>query len=252
VWRPPSNTQRPQDATHVTDPQEACRKCGGNGHWARVCRNQRLLFCWICDLSRRGEPPLTGKLIEEEQQLSTAVTIGGNSYKATIGTEWAERPLKAVREGQVGHPGGTDFGPRVERSSGRAQKGNNGSRRPYIRPQSAGSWISRSRRVKPSRSVKVPRELQPSESSEAAPWEAHKEQDRHVETFGIGTSEISELRHRSLSSGKVPTLSRPHPGESPGGSVRDKQKSPTTKNRKLGEESCLRPSVPCPTKQELA
>jgi len=48
LWRPPSNTQRPQDATHITDPQEACRKCGGNGHWARRCRNQRLLFCWIC------------------------------------------------------------------------------------------------------------------------------------------------------------------------------------------------------------
>jgi len=48
LWRPPSNTQRPQDATHITDPQEACRKCDGNGHWARGCRNQRLLFCWIC------------------------------------------------------------------------------------------------------------------------------------------------------------------------------------------------------------
>jgi len=42
--------------------------------------------------------------------------------------------------------------------AGRAQKGNNGSRTPYIRPQSAGSWISRSRGVKPSRSVKVPSE----------------------------------------------------------------------------------------------
>jgi len=40
--------------------------------------------------------------------------------------------------------------------AGHAEKVNNGSRRPYIRPQSAGSWISRSRGVKPSRSVKVP------------------------------------------------------------------------------------------------
>jgi len=40
----------------------------------------------------------------------------------------------------------------------RAQKGNNGSRRPCLRPQSAGSWIRRSRRVKPSGSVKVPSE----------------------------------------------------------------------------------------------
>jgi len=38
--------------------------------------------------------------------------------------------------------------------AGRAQKGNNGSRRPYIRPQSAGSWISRSRGVKPWRSIR--------------------------------------------------------------------------------------------------
>jgi len=32
--------------------------------------------------------------------------------------------------------------------AGHAQKGNNGSRRPYIRPQSAGSWITRSLTVK--------------------------------------------------------------------------------------------------------
>jgi len=37
-----------------------------------------------------------------------------------------------------------------------------------------------------------------------------------------------------------------------GGTVRDKRKRPTTKNRQLGEESCLRPCVPCPTKQDLA
>jgi len=42
--------------------------------------------------------------------------------------------------------------------AGHTQKGNNGSRRPYIRPRSAGSWISRSRGVKPSRSFKVPSE----------------------------------------------------------------------------------------------
>jgi len=42
--------------------------------------------------------------------------------------------------------------------AGHAQKGNNGSRRPYIRPQSTGSWISRSRGVKLLRSVKVPSE----------------------------------------------------------------------------------------------
>jgi len=44
------------------------------------------------DLSRREESggrylsKLTGKLIEEQQQLSAAVTIGGGTYKATIDT----------------------------------------------------------------------------------------------------------------------------------------------------------------------
>jgi len=56
------------------------------------------------------------------------------------------------------------------------------------------------------------------------------------------------LRHKWLRSGRnhtgkprrFPTLSRPHPGESHGGSVRVKRKRPSTKNRELGEESCLR------------
>jgi len=43
-------------------------------------------------------------------------------------------------------------------SAGYEQKGNNGSRRPHIKPQGASSWINRSRGVKPSRSVKVPSE----------------------------------------------------------------------------------------------
>jgi len=47
------------------------------------------------------------------------------------------------------------FNPEWRVSAGRVQKGNNGSRRPYIGPQSAGSWISRSRGVKPSKSVKI-------------------------------------------------------------------------------------------------
>jgi len=38
--------------------------------------------------------------------------------------QWAEHWLEAVREGQVGQPGGADFGPGVERSSGPYAKGN--------------------------------------------------------------------------------------------------------------------------------
>jgi len=61
------------------------------------------------------------------------------------------------------------------------------------------------------------------------------------------------LRHRWLRSGKVrfPTLSRPHPGELPGGSVRFTRKRPATRNRELGGECCLRPSVPCRDKKDL-
>jgi len=50
--------------------------------------------------------------------------------------QWAEHRLEAVRKGQVGQPGVTDFGPGVERFSG-----------PCARPHSAGNWISRSRGV---------------------------------------------------------------------------------------------------------
>jgi len=35
----------------------------------------------------------------------------------------SQHPLEAVHKGQVGHPGGTDFGPKVERSSGPCAKG---------------------------------------------------------------------------------------------------------------------------------
>jgi len=92
-------------------------------------------------------------------------------------------------------------------SAGRARKENNGFRRPYIRPQSAGSWISRSRGVKPSRSVKIPKwtvsqpnKLQGSYNKssrrKSSAVEAYIEQDRYVETFGIGVPGISELRRR--------------------------------------------------------
>jgi len=37
--------------------------------------------------------------------------------------QWAEHRLEALREGQVGQPGGTDFGHGVERSSGPCAKG---------------------------------------------------------------------------------------------------------------------------------
>jgi len=60
---------------------------------------------------------------------------------------------------------------------------NNGSRKPYIRPLSAGSWISRSKGVKPSRTVR-----------------AYEEQDCYVATFGIGMPGISELGRRKLRS----------------------------------------------------
>jgi len=52
------------------------------GKWPAVSAAERRAGIAQCHLSK-----LTGKLIEEEQQLSAAVMIGGNSYKATIDTE---------------------------------------------------------------------------------------------------------------------------------------------------------------------
>jgi len=70
--------------------------------------------------------------------------------------------------------------------------------------------ITRSQAIKIGQNTKVnsqstkytTREPQQGETTEAAPWEAYKEQDRYVETFGIGTSGISELRHKWLRSGR--------------------------------------------------
>jgi len=74
--------------------------------------------------------------------------------------------------------------------AGRAQKGNNGSWRPYIRPQSAGSWISRSRGVKPSRSVKVP-------SEQSVKQVSRRKQRRGKHTRSkIATSRRSGLGHQ--------------------------------------------------------
>jgi len=84
--------------------------------------------------------------------------------------------------------------------AGRAQKGNNGSRRPYIRPQSAGSWISRSRGVKPSRSIRYQSEqlinqivYKGATASRVVGKAAYEEQDCYV---GTGIPGISELRRR--------------------------------------------------------
>jgi len=51
------------------------------GKWPAISVAERRAGIAQCYLSQ-----LTGKLIEEEQQLSAAVMIGGNSYKATIDT----------------------------------------------------------------------------------------------------------------------------------------------------------------------
>jgi len=49
--------------------------------WPAISAAERRAGIAQCHLSK-----LTGKLIEEEQQLSASVMIGGNSYKATIDT----------------------------------------------------------------------------------------------------------------------------------------------------------------------
>jgi len=84
--------------------------------------------------------------------------------------------------------------------AGIAQKGNNGSRRPYLRPQSAGSWISRSQGVKPSRSLRYQSEQSHNQiiykratasrvAREAAPWEPTRSKIAKSRRSGLGYQE---------------------------------------------------------------
>jgi len=115
----------------------------------------------------------------------------------------------------------------------RAQRGNNESRRPYIRPQSAGSWISRSRGVQ---TFSLSTKWTVSQASNRRG--SHNQASRRKQRRGkhtrskITTSRRSGLGHQEspiwdtsgwvpegitrLSQGVCfPTLSWPHPGESP-------------------------------------
>ncbi|XP_050745901.1 uncharacterized protein LOC127011806 [Drosophila biarmipes] len=103
--------------------------------------------------------------------------------------------------------------------AGRVQKGNNGSQRPYINPQGAGSESSQSRSViekSQSRSViqhqsssgehtvKSEQSVESKESSEAAPWEPTRSKIVTSRRSGLGLLGISELRHRWLRSKEAP------------------------------------------------
>jgi len=92
--------------------------------------------------------------------------------------------------------------PRMEwrGSAGHAQKGNNGSRRPYIRAQSACSWISRSQGVKPSRSLRYQSKQSNDQiiykgattsrvAREAAPWEPTRNKIATSRRSGLGYQE---------------------------------------------------------------
>jgi len=82
LWRLPSNIQRPPISQTRRRPVESSG-CYFAGYAARWVSGAPI----AADLSRRCHlSKLTGKLIEEKQQLSAAVMIGGNSYKATIDT----------------------------------------------------------------------------------------------------------------------------------------------------------------------
>jgi len=64
--------------------QGGCQKCRllpTIGKWPAISGAERRAGIAQCQLSK-----LTGKLMEEEQQLSAAVMIGGNIYTATIDT----------------------------------------------------------------------------------------------------------------------------------------------------------------------
>jgi len=80
------------------------------------CRVQKR----ITELHRTLDSPVNFGPGEEVPQLGS----GAAQRRATSITEFSGTPaVEAVRGGQVGQPGGTDFGPGVERSSGPYAKG---------------------------------------------------------------------------------------------------------------------------------
>jgi len=138
---------------------------------------------------------------EKKCHISAAERHSGvpNASREPAGRQqWAEPRLEAVRKGKVGQRGVTDFGPAVERLSGQLDQS-----------------ITRSQTIIISQDTKVnsrqPSKLQGSqpqgESSEAPPWEAYKEQDLYVETFGIGNlrveTQVAELRRLASNFGTI-------------------------------------------------
>jgi len=112
---------------------------------------------------------------------------GGRSidWKRYVKDKWANQEARTLD-------------PELRDPTVHAQKGNDGSRRPYIRPQSAGSWISRSQGVnRQNESIKVNNQnsqiiYKGATASrvvgEAAPWEPTRSK--------IATSRRSGLRYQ--------------------------------------------------------
>jgi len=80
-----------------------------------VCKNRITELHWTLDSPVNFGPG------EEVPHLGSGVPQA--SRESAGWQQWAEHRLEAVREGQVGQPGVTDFGPGVERSSGPCAKG---------------------------------------------------------------------------------------------------------------------------------
>jgi len=92
------------------------------------------------------------------------------------------------------------------------------------------------------------------------PWQAYKEQDRYTETFGVGTSRISELRHRWLRSGGHHTAKSRRLFSNFVTTTPWRIARRVCQSQAIGTcdevpwprgESCLRPSISCLTKQDL-
>jgi len=110
----------------------------------RECRVQKGIseLHWTLESAVNFGPGEEFPHLGSEAAHRRATSITGTSWKLCVRDKWVKQESRTLD-------------PECRDSAGRAQKGYNGSRRPYIRPQSAGSWINRLRGLKPSRSVKI-------------------------------------------------------------------------------------------------
>jgi len=179
----------------ITETKDGDRETTETSRARQECRVQKQLK----GLHRTLDSPVNFGPGEEVPHLGSgaahrrATSITGISGMAAVGGASIGSGTWVNQESQTLDPEWRD-------PAGRAQKGNNGSRRPYIRPQSAGSWISPSQGVKPSRSIRYQSEQSNKQiiykgetarrvAREAAPWEPTRSKIATSRRSGLGYQE---------------------------------------------------------------